>query len=408
MGGSERRQGTTTDGKPPLLVWLLVGLALAIAAMEWMLVTFKTKDALGDFEIYRGAIRLWFSGGDLYDYAYASPLRPEGFPFTYPPFAAIVLAPLMALPNLIADHLWTIANFVLVVAMTAFVILRAPRDSSTWLGELPSVARRVGLVAAGTIAMLLTQPFIHNVALGQVSLVIAALVLFDVGGLVPRRFQGVLVGLAGAIKLTPLVVIPYFLVTRQWRQALVASATFAVATALAFAVNPGGSVTYWGTKLLDTSRVGDPAAMQNKSILGLLDRWDIAGSGQRVLWIAVAVAILVIALVQSRRQFANGRLVGAALIMGCASVAVSPISWPHHQSWSVLVAVWLLLQRRALFMALGAALVLINLAWSPLMGLEFLDEAQNAPLLLRLGRELPTLSFAVVCILGLPLRKPVT
>lgn len=389
------------------LPWIVAGtavaLAVAVAAMEWVMASVDNPDPLWDLAVYRGAIQLWLDGGSLYDFLLDHPARPSGFPFTYPPFAALVLLPLAVLPTVVADNLWTLVHFGLVAVMATFVVWRAPRTPSTWLGTNPSRARLVTWSAGAAIALMLTFPGLHNVVLGQVSFLVTALVLVDVGGLVPSRWRGVLVGVAAALKLTPLIVVPYFLVTRQWRAAAMSVGSFLVATVLAAVVIPQGSWAYWTRELLDTSRVGEAATVQNKSILGLLARWEVLPAGQTVVWLIVAGIVGLAALWQARRQYLAGELVGAALIVGCASVAVSPISWPHHQSWIVLVAVWLLLRRRWVLILAGIAILLVYLAGSPFMGQEVLPQLDTDPLPLRLGRELPTVAFIAVCLLGLPL-----
>jgi alpha-1,2-mannosyltransferase len=395
---------TTDEGRRVGIVvaWLLVAVAAALAAMNWLLVSAMTTRPLWDLTVYREAIRYWAAGGELYDFTLAHPARETGFPFTYPPFAALILRPLTWLPDVVIDNAWTFGTLLLVAVISVFLIWRAPRTDATWLGPKPTTERLVSFAALSAVALLLSLPVAHTLVLGQVSLAITAMALLDVGGLVPRRFQGTLVGLAAAIKLTPLIFIPYFLVTRQWRQAAVASGVFAVATGVAFALAPHESVTYWGEKLLETSRVGELATVQNKSMLGLLARWDIGGAAQSASWVVLAVLVLAAALWQARRQYRCGQLVGAAIVMGCASVAVSPISWPHHQAWAILAGIWLLLQRRVGFMVLGAVIIAPVMVGSPLMGQEVMPLASTDPLTLRLGRELPTITFVLISVLGLP------
>lgn len=383
----------------------LVAMAVAIAAMEWLLINVMATDPLWDLAVYRGAIDTWLGGGNLYDFRLDHPSREGGFPFTYPPFAAIVMVPLVWIPTVLADNLWTFGSLLLTVVMAAFVVWRAPRTAATWLGPSPRTTTLVSFTAIAVILLLLTFPGVHNLVLGQISFLVAALMLIDVGGGVPARFRGALVGIAGALKLTPLMAVPYFAVTRQWRAMLVAVGVFAAATVAALIVYPTGSLEYWTRSLFETARVGDPATVQNKSILGLLSRWEAVSSWTTALWILLVVVVVGAALWQARRQYLHGDQVAAALIVGCAAVAASPVSWPHHQVWIILVAVWLLLRRRPLFMVLGAVIVLVNITGSPLMGQEVVPVAADDPLLLSLGREIPSLTFVIVCLLGLPLRS---
>ena len=52
-------------------------------------------------------------------------------------------------------------------------------------------------------------------------------------------------GLAAAVKLTPLVFVVYLMLTGRMRAAVTAMATFAAAVGVGFLVAPADSVTYW-------------------------------------------------------------------------------------------------------------------------------------------------------------------
>src|SRR5262245_62549963 len=79
-----------------------------------------------DLNVYFGALNHWADGGQLYDY-----LRPRSeYGFTYPPFAALTMLPMAAVP-------WPVAiviSAVLTIAATAAVVF--------WLVD--PIARRHG------------------------------------------------------------------------------------------------------------------------------------------------------------------------------------------------------------------------------------------------------------------------
>ena len=70
---------------------------------------------------------------------------------------------------------------------------------------------------------LLLYPVRSDLALGQINIVLILMIIADLTtGLSWRGHSlphGLLVGLAAAVKLTPLVFIPYLVVSRQWRAA---------------------------------------------------------------------------------------------------------------------------------------------------------------------------------------------
>ena len=363
------------------LLWLgVLGAAVALGVRALTL----PGNALVDLQVYRGAVRLAQGGGSLYDFVLRSDaVRPEGLPFTYPPFAALVFWPLGWLPDAVADAAWTVA-FLACVPVVAVVAARwgrrgeptGPRAGAAW-------TLRAGLAA---LLLLGSYPVAVGLLLGQVSFFVLAAAFVDAVA-VPPRWRGVLVGLAAAVKLTPLVFVAYFLVRRDRRAAARASAVFVGAGAAAWLLLPGDSFAYWTRLLWQPDRVGDVAELRNKSLLGLLERW-LPLPGVEAVWLVAALTLAAIVLVRAARAADEGDAAGAAVAVGCLSAAVAPITWIHHLGWAVLAA-WLLLTRPGWgWKTLGiAAAALLSVA-SP-----FCDPPPGVALdqLGRLGQDLPTL-----------------
>lgn len=370
---------------------LAVTLVLAATAIAGLLVVtlFSMNPAglLGDLEIYRGAISYAIGGGDLYQWVYEHPTV-HGLGFTYPPFSALVLSWLTVVPLPAAKVIWTVATFA--VAAACLYLLVTSIGEGSWPGVDPAPVVRWAWTAGLMIPFLLTYPFVHDLVVGQVTLFVVALALFDQQ--LPRRWQGVLVGLAAAIKLTPLVFIPYFLITRQWRRALVATSTFVVAALVALAVLPGPSMAFWTTTLWQTGRVGRTDSTVNKSLLGMLTRLFSDTSATHLVWLAIAAAVTVLAFWQASGSYRRGDTIGAMLMVGTLSVAVSPISWPHHELWLALVACWWVLQRG------GLPGVLAAIVFAVLFAFPLYDDYPSTAGWLSVGVELPAL--VVLLVLG--------
>lgn len=373
-----------------LLAGGLVAVAVSIAVMlVWALTRPSGPGMLGDLEIYKGAISSALSGQPLYDWVYVHPTV-HGLGFTYPPFAALVLAWLVPMELLTAKVIWTVLTLAVAIACLALLVRTALVAQHPEVA--PSLAGQVAWTAGLAIPFLLSYPFLHDLVVGQVSLFVIALALFD--HQLPRRWQGVLIGLAAAIKLTPLVFVPYFLITRQWRQAAVALGTFLGASLIAFVVMPQASVAYWTDKLWQTGRVGRTDSTVNKSLLGLLVRGWGDGTAVHLIWLLLAAVVAVLAYWWAWRSYRSGDLLGATLMVGSLSVAVSPISWPHHQLWLVLVAAWWLLQPRLLSRVLGGLLFAIFVDY-PAFG-----DYGGMPGLVAANVELPSLAVLVVLACG--------
>lgn len=384
----------TTGSRARAVALALVAVALAVGALLVVSLTRTTAAGLlGDLDIYREAIRTSLAGGDLYAYTYDHPTV-HGLGFTYPPFAALVLVPFALLDSLPARILWTGLTFAVAVGCLAVLVRRAGSDSTGRVGA-PSASNRVAWVAGLAVPVMLSYPFLHNLVVGQVSLFVVALALCD--HLLPRRWQGLLVGLAAAIKLTPLVFLPYYLLTRQWRQAAVCAGSFAGASALAWAILPGASLAYWTDKLWQTGRVGRTDSTVNKSLLGFLSRQLPDGIPANLVWLGVAAAVAALAYWRAGQHFRDHNLLAATLAVGALSVAVSPISWPHHQLWLVFAACWYVLQGGRTALLLGTALFVVFL------GYPWFDDypAGTVGTLLGIGVELPALAVLLVLGFGL-------
>ncbi|HZM77146.1 MAG TPA: glycosyltransferase 87 family protein [Candidatus Limnocylindrales bacterium] len=274
-----------------------------------------------DLDIYRHAVRWWAGGHELYDYAQPDFL--QGFLyFTYPPFAAILLVPFGFVPLGVAGAIFTIGS----VAAIFF--------TTKWLFEAERL--RFSLLAIAFVAVpliVLIEPMRENIMLGQINMVLITLIVFDLLKL--DRWKGVGVGLATALKLFPGIFIVYFLVTRQWRAAIVSSATAAGATLLAAAISPRASWEFWTQALWDTARVGRTDYTGNQSLLGLLSRLVAPAEPDRVIWVVLAVAVGVFGLFRAQRATRAGDIVTAMALTGLVAGLISPITWPHHLYWFV-------------------------------------------------------------------------
>jgi alpha-1,2-mannosyltransferase len=179
----------------------------------------------------------------------------------------------------------------------------------------------------GLIAWL--EPMRLTAELGQINLVLLVLVVSDLLAGGRSRWSGIGIGLAAGLKLTPALFIVYLLVTRRFRAALVATATFAATVGLGFAVAPTDSTIYWlHGRFDDVNRIShDPLA--NTSVSGLLLRLHSSPTMASLASVVVAAVAVLIAAMAYRR----GQGVLALAIVGLACAAASPFSWSHHWVW---------------------------------------------------------------------------
>ncbi|MCC3275324.1 glycosyltransferase 87 family protein [Arthrobacter sp. zg-Y20] len=326
-------------------LWLWLGLPVALA-----LVVLGAQIHGLDFTVYReGARALLGQGGHrLYDPSLVQ-TDTRGLPFTYPPFAAVLLVPFAFLPETLGLVLLTATACACLVAV-AFLAARylmdntaLPERAVTALGGLP------GLTVLATLLIGVLGPWREGMGFGQLNPLLMLLVLADLlrpaSSKLPR---GVLIGLAAGIKLTPLAFGLIFLARKDWRAILTMGATFAATVAVGWLAAPEQARKFWFESLSDPSRVGDSSEMYNVSLNSLLPHLGVPESLQRPLWLLACAAVVVLGFLVIRRMDRAGDAVAAVTANAVVMLAISPISWFHHWVWIALLlpVLWVHARRR--------------------------------------------------------------
>jgi alpha-1,2-mannosyltransferase len=328
----------------------MLAAAIAVAAVVTAVVVsgLALRDTImilaDDFAVYHLSGSSVLTGVSPYDVETSG-----SYLFIYPPFAALVFTPLGLVSADVGFAIWT---FVSVLALEAAVWL------ALGLLKPESHLRRAKFAILVTVVALPTAPVFFLLGFGQINTLLMLLVLVDLARR-PGRFQGVAIGIAAGIKLTPLIFVVYFLLTRRIRAAVVSSVTFVATVLLGFLVVPGPSAHYWSDLVLDTERMMPPGtAPFIQSLRGVLAQLPGVLHAPW-FWLVVAAAVglggLAISAAASRRGME------AAGILACAvtGLLVSPVSWPEHWVWVVPgIALWLwwALRRRSPANVLGATL----------------------------------------------------
>lgn len=312
-----------TSRRPLVALAVGVGLWSSLLAWRW--------DWFIDLRVYElGAGALF--GGDLYDVRFPV----ADLPFTYPPFAAVLMLPLAVLPTWVSAFAWS-AACVVVLAWTLDLVLRVG-------GATPTGLLLHSLFPGLLVAALLTEPVWSTLSFGQVNLFLMAAILADV--LRPdRKHAGWLVGLVAGIKLTPLFFVAFLVVVGKRRAAGTAVASFAGTVLVGAVAAPAASWAYWTEVLWDPGRIGGVEYAGNQSVMGALSR-VLGHEPPTALWLAVAGTTAVVSLLAAgllwRADVAVARPL-AACTASYGMLLASPISWDHHWVWLVptVVALWL-------------------------------------------------------------------
>jgi len=357
-------------------------LAVALARFAVHVETFAFTARMFDLGIYRDGgliVRHTYhfrSGRSTPLYDWVSP--GGGNPFTYPPFAAGIFALMSYLP--LPALQWGMTAASLAALVTAVWLTIGAVDG-------PSGRARAGLALAVSALALWTQPVQSNLALGQINLLLMVAIIWDLrpsakgalgapGRTVDRWWTGAATGIAAGIKLTPLIFIPYLLVTRRFRAAATAAVTFAATVAIAFLPLPGASAMYWGGGLFARANGSSTANLEfyfasswNQSLRGLLSRLMLHADLATGPWLMAALVTAVAGLLCAAWLHNDGYPMLGVLACALTGLLISPISWLHHWVW---VAAWLAATFAMALRARGAA----RWAWlgiTALVTLAFVD-----------------------------------
>jgi alpha-1,2-mannosyltransferase len=327
-------------------VALLIVLDAASSSQRWFML---------DLQIYRWGGLLALRSGNLYSAHFPH----HHLHFTYPPIAALIFAALSAISLPILRWVVTVGS---IAALTITLWL-------TWgcLGYRRPACRIAAALAATGVALWL-QPVQQTMSFGQVNLILMLIIVAD---FCPQRTawpRGIGIGLAAGLKLTPLIFIPYLLLTRQFRAAGVAGVTFVLTIAGSLILLPSQSHTYWLEGLfLNSHRVGNIAYVGNQSLNGALAR--LAGSVPAVhlYWLICSVVIGAAGLLLATWAARRGQQMVGILTCALTGLLISPVSWSHHWVWAapaLVVATDLAIRNGARQVAGGGQ----SLSWRRLAG----------------------------------------
>jgi alpha-1,2-mannosyltransferase len=308
--------------------------------------------------------------------------------FIYPPFAVSIFAAMSYIGTVALTWSMTAASFGALLAAVWLTL-----DS---LG-VPKCRARTGAALAVSAVALWTQPVQSTLDLGQINLLLMAAIIWDLrpragslraGGLAGADdractspwWTGALTGVAAGVRLTPLIFIPYLLVTRKFRQAAVAAGAFAATVGIGFAVMPGASAAYWQTGLFDRANATPGphdgfffAAAWNQSLRGYLSRLLAHAPLAVVPWLIAAALTAVIGLTCAAWLHRDGYPMLGLLTCALTGLLISPVSWVHHWVWvapwlAAIVAMALLAPgaSRRVWLAIAGWITLVFVNWPPL------------------------------------------
>jgi len=311
-------------------VLLILVLGIGAYYVTWSVVQWLTliPDSLRfDFVNYFGGAQAAAHGTDIYaDFKRSWGTQAWVVAYIYPPFFALVLAPLTSLGLLAAARIWLLAVQAAFIGSLLLILRIHP--------ELSRGGRRLLLLAS-----LGFMPVYLNLKFQQVATVWLLLVSATLWAALRRHtgLAGAFIATAASLKVSPIFLIPLFARLGRWRIAVMGSVMLVVLTVVTVLAAPGSGQFF--TVVLPRIGLGT-ANWDNGSIDGLVSRIAelapglFGGATQTVAKVVIAAAAIIvigITLWQARGRADEAwtlRLSVAALIT--ALLIVSSVTWQHH------------------------------------------------------------------------------
>jgi alpha-1,2-mannosyltransferase len=308
-----------------MLVVIAAGYYLTWSIVQW--VTLTPAALRFDFVNYFGGAQAAAHGTDIYaDFKQSWGTESWVVAYIYPPFFALLLAPLTSLGLVAAARIWLLVVHAAFLVALALILRIHP--------ELSRGGRRLILLASFTF-----MPVYLNLKFQQVATLWLLLLTATLWAALRRRpgLAGVFIAAAASLKVSPIFLIPLFARLGRWRVAILAGVALVAITVVSLLAAPGS----WQFFTVVLPRIGlGTANWDNGSIDGLVSRIVELAPGlfggatqtaAKVLIVAAVVIVVGITLWNARplgHQSWTLRLAVAALIT--ALLIVSSVTWQHH------------------------------------------------------------------------------
>lgn len=322
---------------------------LVAAALLVIALTASYAHRAGDFAGYLIVGDLGLSGRDIYRDA------PPGIN-NWPPFFGLACIPLALLARLSvvgSRVVWLLLNWAtLVFALAASIRLVYDRPLTLAVVSRESDSGINITSGAALLPLLLSARWIlSNFEHLQVNIIIFALVL---AGLVCHRAgrdarAGLLIGAAAALKVLPVVFIPYFFWRRQWRAAIFTTAAVLGWSLLPLALYGPRTFADQFMSWLDFFRRGQGVGKMNVSVYAMVDRIvghgmvpltvpgidNVAPSGSRVVTFVILGALLLVTALacwwfRGRYDPRSRSAVAEWSITLLVAAIFSPLTWKYY------------------------------------------------------------------------------
>jgi alpha-1,2-mannosyltransferase len=388
-----------SEHAPKVGLWLLLLFACFVSASDILIIQ---KDLGTDFGSFYSACKAAELRGDVYDVDYLNDLARESgipghvYPYLYPPFFAFVAAPFCALSPSSARILWTFGSIVLLSLSMTISVFMVGSVINRHEGDPFDRTRLLRGLIVFAILLLWILPFRNNFRIGQVNILVLTFIVLSLYAHLKKAdiASGVFLSFAVLIKVTPLVLLLYFIARRRYRAVLSCCTCVLL---LAAATLPLGAFDSWHRffGFLPSMSYGavipglfHPGAYPNFSIAGFFSRLFVdnraAVTIASVSVIISLISLLVFYTYHVRNEMAAGLLLTPFLVL---MVISAPLAYLHHVIYIfpgallLLSYIWMTLSRHKSTLIVSLLLLVLLL-----VGMDFPIYYDRLPLSLVGGK----------------------
>lgn len=318
-----------------------------IAIILWGCKYFFREDIKLDFASFYYSAKAVNQNVNIYDFHKLNELSAKDsvyvFPYIYTPVLAVILNPFSSLSPQIAQGAWTTANIIIFISILLIIFFQ--------LKEFPAfkgISHYV--IVAATAAAVIALPYNFILFTGQVDFIILLLFFLSFHFAKNKKdfLAGGLLGLAAMIKMSPAILLIYFIIEKQYRVVAGFAATVIVIFLVTITAGAWNQWLNYITYLREVSDSGFVAGLGsinelgNCSFLGFFSRMFGYGLSAKILSSSASITFLAISiLVIKKYKTENQYLVILPLIV--TMILSSPITWRQHSIYYLPSIIILLL-----------------------------------------------------------------
>ncbi len=249
-------------------------------------------------------------------------------PFVYPPFVALFFSPFLLVPFNIAEIIWEVMSLIFLFFSIVFLLKINNQKILSPIGIFLS------------ILVFIFFPVKFSLGMGQINLLILVLIclslfFYNRG---KKTLTGFLFGLCILLKIFPILIFFYFLLTKQWK--ILISLIFTIIAGLVVStlfIKPSINI-YFYTHTLPSLITGWRTDYYNQSLTGFLGRMGFTGSIGNLLKIFLSILTVLVTFMaavkgnKSSKKFAN-LTIGSFITV---NLLINNFSWQHHFAWFLI------------------------------------------------------------------------